>query len=315
MSVIKVDIKKDGRQIKQTYTGTKRTLIRIVDGVATRSTFPIIKTSGQVVYIAMVDDPRALPLTILTDPRLPQPGDVYTENGAQLDGVFYNDATPRYIGPRGAFYEWEIVYNIGGEFSNQPPTSNEVGQNQQPETLLTFSTSVELEDYATATDLDGEWNCNSIGEFFADPLIVKTGILNLNYSRREYYNPLPLMRDYFQAINGATYWGFDPYTLKISDISFNATETTAGTSYDVNYKIQYRPRGWRVEKANAGLYYATGAGVARALNEDGSPTEQPVLLSLSGARLAPGAVVPMKYYRVNPIADFSGLNLPNPFEV
>lgn len=312
--IVNVELKADGRQIKQTFTGSYNTSIVFAGNYQSRTTTPVVKTSGSLVYCVNCDKPDELPITLLADKRLPQLGTAYVENGIVFNGVFYSDATPRYIGPRGGLFRWEITYTIGGEFSkNQQSTGG--GTEQQPPTLLSFSTSMELEDYASAVDLDGLWNTNSMGEFFADPIIYKTGILGLKYQRREYSNPLWKIRNFFQTINSVEWYGFSAGTVKVADISFSATQTTAETTYDVSYTLQFRPRGWNVVKANSGLYEVVGTSVVRATNADGSPTDGPVLLALNGTRLSPGATVPTLSLRTNQTADLYDLGLPDPFSL
>lgn len=310
--IIKVELKGDGRQLKQTFTGSFITSITVAGNYSSRTTTPVVKTSGSVVYCVYCDRADEMPIALLSDSRLPQLGSTYVENGATFNGVYYSDATPRYIGVRGNAFMWEITYGIGGEFSkNVQSTSG--GVETPPATLLSFSTSMELEDYAGAVDLDGKWNTNSLGEFFADPLVYKSGILSLKYSRREYENPLWKIRDFFQCVNDSEWYGFGAGTVKVADVSFSATQTEASTSYDVSYVLQYRPRGWSVVKANSGLYCKSGANVVRATNADGSPTDGPVLLALDGSRLQPGAEVPTLALRTNPTADLYALELPDPF--
>jgi hypothetical protein len=266
---------------------------------------------GTVVYVVEVDRADEQPILILQDRRLPQLAANYVENGVVYWDVYFVDATPRFIGPVGSLYRWEITYNLGGEFSNAPQQT----QGTQDETLLNFSISTELEETASAVDLDGVWNVNSIGDFFADPIIYQTGILNLNYSRREYSNPLAKVFDFFQVMNGVEWYGFAAGTVKVADITFSATETATATTYDVDYKLQFRRKGWNVEKANSGLYYLYNSVKTRALNDDGSPADEPVLLAANGAKLAPGAAPVFRSFRVHPTADLYDLNLPNPFEL
>ena len=133
------------------------------------------------------------------------------------------------------------------------------------------------------------------------------------YNYREYANPLELSKNYFQCLNNAAWYGFPAGTVKCADISFNATQTTSGTEYNTTYKLQYRPRGWAVSKANAGFYYNNSGTITRALNADGSPTNEPVLLALDGSKLASGATPIVKDFAIFPTADFSGLDLPNTF--
>lgn len=306
MSVVDAKLKADGRQVKETFTGVW------FKGK------PVKKVSGSIIYNVWSDREDELPLTILNDPRLPTLGDRYVENGVVFRNVFFTDATPRFMGPSGTRWRWEATYSVGGEFSNAS-TSDEPEEDEETETtLLSFSASIETEDFASAVDLDGELNANSLGEFFADPLIFKSGILNLNFSRQERRNPLSKSIAFFQAHNAAPLWDvFAPGTVKVADVSFSSTTTNFDVTYDVSYKLQYRPRGWFVEKANAGFYCvdaASGATV-RALNADGSPTNDPVLLDLSGARLIPGSAPIFKNFRVTNSMDLNALNLPNPFEI
>ena len=315
MAVVSVALKKDGRQVRQKFDGQWRRTIRTVNNggsvSSSVSTSPVVKTSGQVVYVVEVSRPDEQPILILQDKRLPQLAANYVENGVVYWDVYYVDATPRFVGPVGSLYRWEITYNLGGEFSNQPQPS----ETTNTETLLNFSISTELEEIAAAADLDGKWNVNSIGDFYADPIIFKYGLLNLNYSRREYSNPLAKVFDFFQVVNASEWYGFPAGTILVADVTFNATETATATTYDVAYKLQYRSRGWMVDKANSGLYYMTGGVKTRALNADGSPVDDPVLLALDGSKLAPGAAPVFQRFRVHPVADLYALELPNPFDL
>lgn len=315
MAIVNYDLKKDGRAIKQKFDGvwqTIQTTIRNGDTTSTfQSTVPVVKTSGQVVYIVDVDNKYDSPIKILQDRRLPQLGANYVENGIVFWGVYYVDATPRFIGPVGSLWRWEITYNVGGEFSNAPQQNTR----DEVKTLLNFNAKIELEDVAAAVDLDGNWNANSIGDMFSDPLIYKNGILCMTYNRREYVNPLAMTRDFFQKVNASAWYGFAAGTVKVDDISFTATETTEETYYDITYLLKFRPAGWNVVKANSGLYCMVNGVKTRALNSDGSPTENPVLLALDGTRLPAAGTVAFKSFRMLATADFAGLDLPDPFVI
>ena len=315
MTVVNVSLKKDGRQIRQKFEGQWRRTIRTINNggaiTTTSENTPVVKTTGQVVYIVDVTNKDEQPISILQDRRLPQLSANYVENGVVYWGVYYVDAVPRFIGSAGSYWRWEVTYTLGGEFSNaQQPT-----QNSNAETILSFSTGSEMEETASAVDLNGQWNVNSLGDFFADPIVYKTGILDLNYSRREYSNPLQLIFDYWQTVNAASWYGFPAGTVLCSDISFSATETTSETTYDVSYKLQYRSKGWTIDKANSGLYYLYNGYKIRALNADGSPSDEPVLLAADGTRLAPGAAPVFRSFVVHPSADFGALGLPDPFSL
>ena len=315
MAVISVNLKKDGRQIRQKFDGQWRKTIRIInnggDVTTTTTNTPVVKTSGQVVYIVDVSRKDEQPIAILQDRRLPQLSANYVENGVVYWGVYYVDATPRFIGPAGSYWRWEVTYNLGGEFSNAPTQD----ENNESETILSFSTSSELEDVASAVDLAGNWNVNTVGDFYEDPIVLKYGILNMNYSRREYSCPLNKIPPFFQTVNDSDWYGFPAGTVLCADISYNATETTTETTYDVEYKLQYRRNGWNVKKANSGFYFVYNGYKTRALNEDGSPTEEPVLLAANGTKLQPGAPPIFQSFIVHPTSNFYALNLPNPFSL
>ena len=311
--IVNYDLKTTGRAVKQRFDGQYLTTTTVINGgesVYTRTT-PVVKTTGQVIYLVDVDSKFDSPISILQDKRLPQLGANYVENGVVYWNVYYVEATPRFIGPVGNLWQWEITYTLGGDFANAP--QSETGNNEL--TLLSFNANIELEDVAGAVDLNGQWNANSIGDMFLDPLIYKNGILVLNYARREYDNPLGIVRDYFQKVNNAAWYTFAAGTVKADNISFSATQTTNQTYYDVNYTLKYRPTGWTIDKANSGLYYMSGGTKHRALNNDGSPTDTPILLALDGSKLSAGATVPVKSFVVHAGADFSGLDLPDPFSL
>lgn len=305
------DYKKDGQQVKKTYTGKVVTNYR-------GETTPVVKISGTVTIVVLTTKANIKPLALLSlledlpeQSRPPRVGDVYTEGNAWTERTFYVDATPRLVGPRGALWEWEVQYAVGGVYVDDPTDP----QQPQDETLLQFSATVDLEDYATACDLDGRWNVNSAGDFYADPLVFKSGILNLTYQYREYENPLWKSRDFFQAVNLGDWYGFPQGTVKVADISFNSTTTLQrGTYYDVTYKLQYRPRGWAIEKADAGFYFLSFGRYVRALHADGSPTEEPILLNGSGAPLNSGDPV-FRYFRMNVLTNLYALDLPDPFSL
>lgn len=302
------DYKKDGQQVKKTYTGK---VVYNDRGLAT----PVVKISGTVTIVILTTKPNIKPLGLLSlleempeQSRPPRVGDVYTEGNAWTERTFYIDATPRLIGPRGALWEWEVQYTVGGVYVDDPTAPQE-----QDETLLQFSTTVDLEDYATACDLDNKWNVNSAGDFYADPLVFKSGILNLTYQIREYENPLWKSEAFFQMVNSVEWFTFPAGTVKVADISFNATTTRQrGTYYDTTYKLQYRPRGWRIEKADAGFYFLSYGRYVRALHSDGSPTEEPILLNGAGSPLNSGAPY-FNYFRMNYSGDLYALGLPDPF--
>ena len=307
MGVLKATFKIGGTTIKQTYTGAFiRVVIHDSSGI-TVNKYPIYNVSGTVTYCVLTDDATATDFQILNSVLLPVLGSRYVDQkGNVYNGVFYKDNTARYIAPVGNGYLWEVTYNVSGDFSNVEPP-------EDSETILTFSASIELQDEARAVDLRGDYNANSIGLFFDDPLIIKRGILNLNYQRREYSNPINKITNYTNHINSAEIWGFPAGTVLCSSISASITMTETETAYDVSYALQYNPNSWHVAKANSSYYVLGSNGYTRAMNYDGSPAETPRFIALNGAEL-PGGTAPLwRTFQVYPYADLNDLDLPDPF--
>lgn len=338
MSVFSAELRKDGRQIKQSFTGTWTTYIVTRDGTTSRFTYPNVKVSGQVVYCVYCTEPVESPIQILetNNVGLPKVGDVYVEPYRSGNGwstrvfadVFFKTATPRFVGPRGSRWLWEITYDVDGVTSERPTTHD--GDETSEVTTLSFSTSMGVEEYASSVDVRGFPNCSTLGEFFADPLMLKYGVLSMTYRRKEYSNPLATLLNYYKCINSEPLWNVFPAgTVLLDDASFSATRRADEngdevTDYDVSYKVSYKRgyggSGWNILKANAGLYCLSDGVIFRALNNDGSPCDKPVLLAANGQRLdtiSPTAAASplMLDFQVYPSADLSALGLPSPFDV
>lgn len=310
MSVVKADVKADGRNIRESFTGSYiRVVTRNSQGI-TVNWYPMTNISGSVVYAAFSDSPQDSSMNVMQSALLPSLGNFYVdERGVAWNGVVYTDRTARYIGPRGNYFLWEVSYTLGGS------PKREAEEDEEDSVLLNFDASVETYDEAGGVDLDYKYNMNSLGFFFEDPLIFKRGILNLNFQRREYANPLSTLTAYIGCINSAELWGFPPHTVRLADMSYSSTVTESETTYDVSYRLQYKPATWNVVKANSSYYYAYNGDLYRALNDDGSPRESPVLIAVDGSLLASGIAPPTRTFRVYQTADLNELGLPDPFEL
>ena len=300
MAVVKAQLAAGGRNIKGTFNGY------YINGVGQ------FNISGTISFIVYSDTADESPVSILSSPLLPQIGALYVEGGRVFRRIVYKDGTPRYVGPEGNYFRWEVVYTLEGRNGDTENVNSEDGETDEDPVLLNFSISAEKEEYASAFDLDGVPNCNSLGDFFADPIIFNTGIVNFNFQRKEYANPLWVINEFWQAHNNNVFWGLPAATLKVAEITANAAEKYSGTEWDVSYKLQYRRRGWLIEKANTGFYYNAGGAKARAINADGSPTDAPIILNVDGTPWTSG-VIPCRYFRTTYPKDFNLLNLPNPF--
>ena len=312
--LVRVEYKADGRNVRFAFSGNYvRVVTRSGDNVNV-ARYPINNVSGSVVVLALSDDRRDTAFDVAYSPRLPQLGSAYVdERGFVHRDAIFKDISPRFVGARGNFFEWELTYSIEGTTSNSTvenvEDTSDTGEGAQ--TILNFSAQLEQEDVAGAVDMDGKWNVNSLGLFFDDPLMFKTGTLAMSYSRREFVNPLLKLANFTNCLNSTPIWWCPAGTLRVADITTSIQETDVGSSYDVTYKLLYRPSGWAVEKPNSSFYVKSGNSFVRALNDDGSPVESPVFIALDGTRLSTGTP-PFRSFRVYPVADLNLLGLPDP---
>ena len=311
MTIRKVDFKADGRNIRETFTGSYiQTVTRTSRKVIVQA-YPVTNLTGTVTFQALSDNKTDTAIEIMQSPLLPQLGNYFVdEKGVVWRSLLYKERAPRYIGVLGNFFLWEVTYTLEG-------TNSQNNAEQEDTTvLLNFNASIETFDEAGTVDLDGKYNTNSFGLFFDDPLIYKRGILNLEYSRTEYSTPLSTMLNYLGCINSENLWGFSRGTVRLADMSYTANVTKESTSYDVKYKLQYRPDGWGVTKVNSSYYYRGQDGnIYRALNADGSPNETPILIALDGTPLSSMTMPPSISFRVYDYANLADLDLPNPFNL
>ena len=296
--LVKADFKIDGRNVRLTFSGSfVRVVTKSARGVSIQK-YPINNVAGSVVVVALSDDKRDTAFDVCYSPRVPQLGSFYIdERGVTHTDIIFKDFSPRFIGPRGNYFEWEITYTLAGTTSG---ATMETPAQDDASTILSFSAQVEQEETAGAVDLDGLFNVNSLGLYYDDPLIFKQGTLAMKFSRREYTNPLALIPAYVNAINSRAMWFCDVGTLRVVDITATINESVQETSYNVDYSLAYRPQGWAVIKPNSSYYIRSGNSLTRALNSDGSPTETPTLIALDGTPLSSGTP-PYRAFRVLPV--------------
>lgn len=170
-------------------------------------------------------------------------------------------------------------------------------------------------------DLDGKWNCSTLGEWFAEPLPIKDKVKVWTFQTYFMRNPAYLTYRFDNCVNDAPHWGFPEGTLLCRNIReerlFN---TSVGVHYwNVNLEIAYNPQGWLLRKANAGFYAldAESDEVLPIYGNDGTLISKPQLLNENGTVLedASYAAEPCWLdFRIYETADFSVLGLPDPTE-
>lgn len=266
--------------------------------------------TGVISYAVFSDTAQEASLHVMQSSHLPVLGNYYVDEGGVIwRGVYYIDRSARFIGPHGNFYLWEVNYTLGG--SRQFDHSEDAEQTF----LLSFEATFEDMEESGVVDLDGRFNMNTLGEYLHEPLRFKRGVMNLTFRRREFANPLNNCARYRGRINSEPLFGFPPHTVRLADMSYSSTVTESETTYDVLYRLQYDALTWDVVKPNSSFYYRANGLIHRVLNEDGSPSETPALVSEQGIIIPTGSSPPLLTFRVYDEADLNDLALPDPFEL
>lgn len=287
--------------------------------------YKVVTIGGVTTYTALPNATASQTFEVLSDDRydgawavynadnLPKLGATYMENGVLVGGLTCSSVKPTFKGVFGNYFAWEVVCDYGGNRSQgaSQPQDNE---------LLNFNYSVELVDYYNPCDYYGHPNTNTFGEFFDEPINNPNGCMTLTYQMKSQYNPLPLARDYFNSVNGTMMWGWaEPYTVKVESITGSCSVKQSTTEWTNTFVLKVMGGGWYLPKANSSHFYLDANGqLQRALNADGSPTDEPVLINKDGTLYNPKSIYDAPYYiQFEPyrMCDLNELYLPDPYSL
>lgn len=297
-------------------TRTWDTVLSSIKGTGTSvNGVQIVKPSGALVYEVLSDDPTDDEFSMGWSPLLPQIGETLVLNGRPLDGVFVTEYTPKFEGPQGNLWRWTFRYTLGGEWAHNEHITNEDEKKDEQKELGSFDYSVEYNDLASKFDVAGRRNVNTLGDWFADPLLLKEATVNFNFTFQTKNNPLSITQKYNDTVNSVPLWGLPAGTVRATNISASCQLLSTGNQWSVNYTLAYRPNGWSERRANAGYYYLSNGSPTVALNADGSPKDAPVLLDANGGLLAADAEPYYITFQTFHAVDLNDLNLPNPFNL
>lgn len=148
-------------------------------------------------------------------------------------------------------------------------------------------------------DKDGNAILNSASMLFDPPVTADDSRINLKIEKNDSEFDPSVLATYKDAINSDTFYGGDPGTWKLCDITadleFNQDSGTAdGFYYKVTYTFEYRPEGWQVSVLDRGLFQRDGSGnLTPILDADGDPVTEPALLDGTGLPLDVGVADPV----------------------
>jgi hypothetical protein len=161
-------------------------------------------------------------------------------------------------------------------------------------------------------DKDGNKVTNSAGDYFDPPITMDDTRPLLKVTRNEAtYNPA-MAKTWKDTINSLTWNGFDPYTVKVGEITGDLQyNPECGFYFEVTYEFEIEVKGWRKLILDQGLRALdSGTGKQYAiLDEKGEEITSPVLLDGSGNKLANGASPVYLSFKVYTEADFTPLNI------
>ena len=206
-----------------------------------------------------------------------------------------------------------IMWRVRQTFStdNDPEIDDFPSENDK----ITVRSSCELEEMPFDIDLEtGRPILNSAGERFNPPSLRKRKIPVYSITRREKWNPLPVVIAYTNAVNSDGYFGQLPRTLLMDSINADFD----GQLWRVTYNIKEKAEGWDVELLDTGYNWRAPNGLLYPIEDDvGTLISEPAKLNGNGVPLGDQSQLgvnrgPFRRHRLLP---FSLLALPNPFNL
>lgn len=206
-----------------------------------------------------------------------------------------------------------FVWSVTLEYSPEDQT--------EKDTDCKISMSVETNDETDGrTDVEGNLNVNTVGDFFEDKIPLKNKVLVIRFQKNFGTNPCgktaiengTALQTMMNCVNRFPLWGrLAEETVLLRSFSCDRNKDADGRYYwATTIEMAYKPDGWNLLKANCGFYDRNG----RILDEQGAPVEKAKLLSRNGDVIDPMTAEPyLCEFVLYKTARLEMINLPNPF--
>lgn len=171
------------------------------------------------------------------------------------------------------------VWYVEGQFSSQvDPQQNPLQQSS----IIRYG----FAKYQKAIEVDrkGKKIANSAGQPFLGGLQIDDSRPVFTVERNEETFPYKLAVEYQDAINSDTWWGMDPETVKVQNITGDPVTGDDGvTYYAVRYELELRRDGWKAKVLDKGFVDKDGKAIKVGAGQM-TPTE--ALFDGDGKKLA-----------------------------
>ena len=207
-----------------------------------------------------------------------------------------------------------FVWNVTLEYAPEDEVDKK-------DTDCKISMSVETNDETDGrTDVEGNLNVNTVGDFFEDKLPLKNKILVIRFQKNFGTNPCgaratasgTALQTMMNCVNSQTLWErLEAGTVLLRSFSCDRNKDSDGVYYwATTIEMAYNPDGWILKKANCGFYDIHG----RILDDEGAPVERAKLLDEYGEVDENTSDPYMKEFTLYESAPLHNINIPDPFE-
>lgn len=276
------------------------------------------RATYQLRYVVDSDDPEESPIAVYVGGvafagavQLPERGDSYAFNG-DTDGSSYAQRFRIYRPqPNDLATRWFVDVT----FMSLMPGTTSGDADSNP---LARPTKYWIEDepynVLVTEDKDGVPIVNSAGQEFTEPpeeedyhmiLVAEKNFATLA-------EIIALNQTYARGVNTDTFYGATARKCLCMPIKCSPPkEENDVTFYTATFQIKISDKQWDLKIVDQGYMHKKGTGdeLYRALDEDGEPTAEPVLLDTDGTRLAAGTVGQFLTFRRRREVAFSGLGI------
>jgi hypothetical protein len=178
---------------------------------------------------------------------------------------------------------WRVTVSYSTEVTEQAQQAED--PLQEPKDI-----SWDTESYQKAVEQDRAGNaiCNSALDPFDPPPTIDDSRLTLTIERNEAIDNPTRMKDYQDAVNSDTFYGFPAGEWKVAQMSCKRQYRNNVFFWRWVYKFHHRVEGWKLKLLDAGYRTWTLPDGWKDILSKGVPIQQPALLDGTGKQLPHG---------------------------
>lgn len=207
---------------------------------------------------------------------------------------------------------WTATATFGPLPDNQTPLDMVINPLQRPNRYWTESLEIVR---PVEKDINGRPIRNAAGQEFIDPIMEEENltVLCVQKNMANLQDVLDLNADYGGRLNEKTFFGGEAKTWKCGPIVTGPIMYENGFSfYSPVIRLFHNPDTWLRRIVNQGFQHynnVTDKKLVRAVDDNGEPTTEPVLLKADGTKLAAATIGNLLDFETRLVADFNNMGL------